>query len=272
MTIDDVQLGLRLTRQAGWNQTESDILRFLKLEPEGCFVAEHGGGAVGTTATCVFGSLAWIAMVLVDVDVRGKGIGTELLRYSLNYLDKRKVKTVRLDATSAGQPIYEKLGFTPEYQLARFEGIAPSGKRGALITKAAPAIYASIIEFDERMSGTNRGKMLSSLFEEFPDDIHVVRKEDKIEGFIMSRPGANAIQIGPCIATEDAGSVLLHDALAHCTAESVFIDIPVDNAKAVILAESNGLRIQRYFMRMYRGERIRDNIKAIWSSSGPEKG
>lgn len=272
MTIDDVQLGLRLTRQAGWNQTESDLLRFLKMEPEGCFVAELDGRSVGTTGTCVFDSTAWIAMVLVEVETRGKGIGTELLKHSLNYLDKRKVKTIRLDATSAGQPIYEKLGFMAEYQLSRFEGIAPSGKKGALVSKAAPDLYASIIEFDKLMTGTNRRKMLSSFFEEFPEDIRIVKHGDTIEGFILTRPGANAIQIGPCIATIDTGSVLLQDALSRCAGESVFIDIPVDNANAIKIAESSGLKIQRYFMRMYRGERIKDNIKAIWSSSGPEKG
>ncbi len=272
MAIDDVQLGLKLTRQAGWNQTESDLLRFLKMEPEGCFVAEFGGRSVGTTTTCVFDSIAWIAMVLVDVDFRGKGVGTELLKYSLNYLDKRKVRTVRLDATFAGQPIYEKLGFTAEYQLARIEGIAPSGKKGTLVSKAAPALYASIIEFDKLMTGTNRWKMLSRFFEEFPEEIRVIQHGDKIEGFVLTRPGANAIQIGPCIATADVGPVLLSDALGRCAAEPVFIDIPVDNADAMKIAESSGLKIQRYFMRMYRGERIKDNIKAIWSSSGPEKG
>ncbi len=272
MTIDDVQLGLKLTRQAGLNQTESDWLRFLKMESEGCFVAEFGGRSVGTTTTCILGHAAWIALVLVDLDARGKGVGTELLRYSLNYLDERNIQTVRLDATSAGQPIYEKLGFMPEYQLARFEGIAPSGKMGTLVSKATPTIYAGIIEFDRRITGTNRGKMLSRFFEEFPEDLRIIRDGDEIEGFILTRPGANAIQIGPCIAATDAGSVLLSNALSRYAAESVFIDIPVDNADAMKIAESSGLKIQRYFMRMYRGERIKDNVKAIWSSSGPEKG
>ena len=272
MTIDDVPLGLKLTRQAGWNQTESDLHRFLKLEPEGCFVAEFGGRSVGTTTTCILGHVAWVAMVLVDVDARSKGIGTELLKHSLNYLDKRNVKTVCLDATSAGQPIYEKLGFTPEYQLARFEGIAPSGKRGTLVSKVTPAMYASIIEFDKWMTGTNRGKILSGLFEDFPEDIRIIQHGDKIDGFILTRPGANAIQIGPCIATTDAGSVLLSDALSRRAGESVFIDVPVDNADAMKVAESSGLKIQRYFMRMYRGEYVEDNIQALWAGSGPEKG
>ncbi len=298
MTIEDVQLGLTLTRQAGWNQIESDWLRFMKLEPTGCFVAELNGSSVGTITTCLFGQVAWIAMLLVDASARGRGVGTAMLKHSLNYLEGRKVKTVRLDATSAGQPIYEKLGFVPEYQLARFacrdlasppaatrcvkshrgeseprrEGMAPSGRTGPVVTEAAPEIFAGIIEFDKRMTGTNRGKMLSRLFEEFPEDIHALWHGDKVEGFIITRPGANAIQIGPCVATTDAGSALLSDALNRCAAEPVFIDIPLDNAEAVRVAESGTLRIQRYFMRMYRGERVKDNIKALWAGSGPEKG
>jgi GNAT superfamily N-acetyltransferase len=272
MIINDIQLGMKLSRQAGWNQTEPDWLRFLKMEPDGCFVAELAGRSVGTTNTCVFDSTAWIAMVLVDVDFRGRGIGTKLLKYALDYLDERKVKTIRLDATSYGQPIYEKLGFVPEYRLARFEGKAPSGKKETVLMKATPAIYTSIIEFDKCMSGTNREKMLGSFFKEFPEDVYVIRHGDKIEGYVITRPGANAIQIGPCIATGDTGSILLSDALGRCAGEPVFIDVPVNNTDAVKIAESSGLKIQRNFIRMYRGEQIKDDIKAIWSSSGPEKG
>ncbi len=272
MTIDDVELGLKLTRQAGWNQTASDWRRFIKLEPEGCFAAELDGRPVGTTTTCVFGCAAWIAMVLVDVNFRGKGIGTELLKYSLNYLNERKVRTVRLDATSLGQPIYEKLGFVPEYRLARFEGTAPSGSSRPVVIKATAEMFAGIIELDGRMAGTNRGKLLSRLFEEYPEDIRVVLHGENIEGYIMTRPGGNAMQIGPCIATRDAGSALLSDALDRCAVKKVFIDIPIDNTEAVKVAESGGLGIQRYFMRMYRGERIKDDIKGLWASSGPEKG
>lgn len=278
MIIDDVQLGLRLTQQAGWNQTEADWLRFMNLEPEGCFVAELDGHSVGTITTCVFGRVAWIAMVLVDLNARGKGVGTRLLKYSLDYLKERKIKTIRLDATPAGQPIYEKLGFVPEYELARFEGIAlPAFSRESksgvqVVTKATPEIFASMIEFDKRMTGTNRGKMLIQLFKEYPENIRVLSHNNNIEGFVTMRPGANAIQIGPCIATANAGPALLADAFNRCAGELVFIDIPTDNADAVKITESSGLRIQRRFMRMCLGERVKDNIRALWASSGPEKG
>jgi hypothetical protein len=93
-----------------------------------------------------------------------------------------------------------------------------------------------------------------------------------VEGYVAARQGANALQAGPCIATTSTGSSLLSDALNRCAGKPVFVDIPLDNAQAVKIAESSGLKIQRCFTRMHLGERINDNVHAIWSSSGPEKG
>src|SRR5438270_10324239 len=98
MTAADVPLGLRLRGQAGWNQTEADWRRFLRLQPDGCFVAELDGAPAGTTAAFVFGPVAWVAMVLVDEAVRGRGVGTALMRHALALLDGRGVRSVRLDA------------------------------------------------------------------------------------------------------------------------------------------------------------------------------
>jgi len=272
MTVDDLQLGLRLSRQAGWNQTESDWLRFIALEPTGCFVAELNECAVGTATTCVFGPVAWIAMVLVDVNARRQGVGTQLLRHCIGYLQQRKVKTVRLDATPAGRPIYQNLGFEPEYELARFEGIVQRQRPELAVAKATPQIFAEIIEFDYRMTGTDRTKMLTRLFDEFQQEIRFLGQGDRIDGFATLRPGANAVQIGPCVATTSAGPLLLSDALNRCAGKAVFVDVPLLNVGAVEIAQSCGLTVQRRFTRMYRGQKISDNIKALWASSGPEKG
>ena len=272
MTINDLRLGLGLSRQAGWNQTESDWLRFMNMEPEGCFAAELDGHPAGTTTTCIFENVAWIAMVLVDKESRGHGVGKKLLKHALDYLDARKVKTVRLDATAAGRPIYEKLGFVPEYELVRFEGKTRPGKTAPVLTEAVPELFADMIDFDRRMTGTNRAKMLSLLFEEFPQNTRILPLHDKIDGFVTMRPGANAVQIGPCTANINAGPALLSDALDRCAGKAVFVDMPTGNIHAVKIAESRGLQIQRRFTRMCRGERINDDIKAIWAGSGPEKG
>jgi hypothetical protein len=133
-------------------------------------------------------------------------------------------------------------------------------------------MYAEMVEFDKRMTGRERVEMLSRLFEEFPQDTRIVRRGGEIEGFITMRPGANAVQIGPCTATPEAGPALLGDALSRCAGKPIFIDIPLDNTEAVDIAESNGLTVQRSFTRMSWGRKAVDNPEASWASSGAEKG
>src|SRR5205807_2729579 len=105
MTSADIPLGMRLKQQNGWNQLEADWQRLLALEPGGCFVAEVDGVGVGTAGACVFGPVAWIAMVLVDAERRKQGVGTALMEHALAYLNGRGVRSVRLDATPLGQPL-----------------------------------------------------------------------------------------------------------------------------------------------------------------------
>ncbi|MCL5278393.1 MAG: GNAT family N-acetyltransferase [Planctomycetes bacterium] len=274
MTIADIPLGLKLARQAGWNQIETDWRRFLTMQPDGCFVGELDGTAVATTAAFIFGPVAWIAMVLVDIDSRRKGVATTLLKHALEFLDGQGVKTVRLDATAAGQPVYEKLGFVPEYPLSRYVGTPkPSPKSAALMLP--PTIgrqLKAIAAFDCEMTATPREKMLARLFEESPDLTRVLYREGRVEGYVTGRRGANATLIGPCIATAHAGPVLLNEALSRCAGQPVFIDVPRDNAPAIEIVENSGLTVQRHFTRMCRGARIQDHVEAIWASSGPEKG
>src|SRR5437870_742019 len=105
MRASDVGLGLQLSGRAGWNQVAADWRRLLELQPDGCFVAEWDRRPVGTTMTCLFGPVAWVAMVLVEESLRGRGIGKALMHRALDYLDGRRVPTIRLDATPLGRPL-----------------------------------------------------------------------------------------------------------------------------------------------------------------------
>lgn len=272
MTVADLPRGLALSRQAGWNQTESDWQRFLDLEPDGCFVAELDGTPVGTTTTCISGPVAWIAMVLVDVNARRRGVGSALLRRALEFLDGRSVQTVRLDATAAGQRVYEKLGFVPEYPLARYEGVASCSGTQCNAVPMTEALLPGLIAFDHRCTGTRRTKLLERFSQEFPEAMRILCKGEEIEGFVCTRPGANATQVGPCVASPEVGAALLGAALGRCAGRRVFVDVPCDNAGAVEVVESAGLTVQRRFTRMYRGKPVSGHVHTLWASSGPEKG
>ena len=66
MLSGDITDGLALKERAGWNQVRADWSRTLALQPDGCFVAELDNRVVGTVATCRFGPVGWVAMMLVD--------------------------------------------------------------------------------------------------------------------------------------------------------------------------------------------------------------
>jgi len=273
MTIHDVPLGMRLKGLAHWNQTEADWRRFLALAGDGAFVAELDGSAVATTVAFRFDSIGWIAMVLVDPQVRRQGIATRLMEHALEYLEQQGVKTARLDATPAGRRVYQKLGFVAEYELARLEGAAAGGELREGVRPMRPADLPQVLAIDREVTGTNRRRLLEALIAEQPAAIRVFAAAGGVSGYLMFREGSRATQIGPAAALEpDAGLALVDDALGRCASGPVFIDIPTANSPAIQWAESRGLVPQRHFTRMRRGAAVEDRPLQLWASSGPEKG
>lgn len=279
MTIQDIPLGMRLKEQAGWNQTEADWRRFLALQPDGSFVAEEGGTALGTTSTFIFGSVAWVAMVLVDQASRGRGLGTALMKHALAFLDARQIATVKLDATALGRPLYEKLGFVVESSLVRFEGQLPASSAGGSRVEMMPPEYLEeLIDLDRQVTGADRRPLLTRLYQESPAAFRLARNDPadnlpaSATGFLATRLGSRAVQIGPCLAAAGLGERLLADAFGRHAGQQVFLDIPTANQAATALAQRQGLTEQRSFFRMCRGQARPEQSHLLWASSGPEKG
>ena len=67
-----------------------------------------------------------------------------------------------------------------------------------------------------------------------------------VSGYLLSRPGAKARQIGPCIADASSGPQLFPDAARRYSGEQVFIDVPAGNPAATDLAISFGLTVVAY--------------------------
>src|SRR5262249_14523858 len=264
----DFPLGMRLKEANGWNQTEADWQRYLELQPDGCFVAVLDGEPAGTTTTCVFGPVAWVAMVLVDANCRRRGVGRELMCHALEFLDRQDVSCVRLQATPLGQPLYEKLRFVPDYFLRRYEGILPSADGVADVVPLREEDTEGVLLLDRAVTSSDRRKLLRRLFDEFSESVRVVRRADGIEGFVATRPGARALQIGPCLAAATAGRRLLQHVQHQCGGRHAFIDIPTANEPAMAWAEEIGLVLQRPLLRMRRGRAVDERRSDLWASSG----
>ena len=76
------------------------------------------GRVVGTGGIVRYGQrLGWVAMILVDPESRGRGIGTAIMSELL--ARTTGLASVGLDATPLGRPVYERLGFRPQGELVR---------------------------------------------------------------------------------------------------------------------------------------------------------
>jgi GNAT superfamily N-acetyltransferase len=273
MTRDDLPLGQRLSRQAGWNQTEADWLRHLDLQPDGAFVAECEVGPVATVTTARYGPVAWVAMMLVDQAWRGRGIGRALLSHALEVLDDRGVATVRLDATPLGQPLYESLGFAAESSWMRYGGRPSAQVEPTATTQPLAADRMDdLAAFDRTITGIDRSRLLARLATENPGTARIFDPGGGLEGYAMTRPGSEASQVGPGLATPLAGPTLLSGALDCQAGRPVFVDIPSDHAESRALVEGRGLVVQRHLLRMCRGRAITERVEAIWAGAGPDFG
>ncbi len=233
MTSADIPAGMRLKEIAGWNQTAADWERFLRASPEGCFVAESEGRVAGTATTITYeGRFAWIGMVLVDPEFRGQGIGTRLLEKTIEYLDTRRVPSLKLDATPQGKPIYEKLGFVVEYEIERWLlKRAPGGEMPR--PAAARTDLGGILRLDREVFGADRSELLRSLHREAPAFTLEIRHGRDLLGYALGRGGSRADHLGPWMAREEASArALLEEFLRRSGRETVFVDCLRTNAFA----------------------------------------
>jgi GNAT superfamily N-acetyltransferase len=260
MSEQDIPAGMRLKEIAGWNQTANDWKCFLKASPAGCFVAEVDGTVRGTAATISYEHrFAWIGMVLVDPEFRGQGIGTRLLQKTIAYLDETKIPAIKLDATPQGRPIYEKLGFTPEYEIARLilkrpPKVLDTQAGGEAISVDSNQLQA-IVEADEEIFGANRRVLLCSLHQNAPDLTVAEWRNGNLQGYAFGRHGSFADQLGPWMAMDSqAAGRLLEAFLDRCSSETLVVDCLQSNQMSGEVVRAHGFSYSRPLTRMYRGK------------------
>ena len=274
MTQSDIPAGMRLKEISGWNQTSADWERFLEASPQGCFVAEVDRSVRGTATTITYEDrFAWIGMVLVDPEFRGHGIGTRLLDKTIEHLDASSVPIMKLDATPQGKHIYEKLGFTPEYEIERWmlrrKPVTSSPRQNS----PRPEL-ASVLTLDHEVFGANRSNLLRSLDREAPEFTLATFEGNGLAGYTFGRRGSRADHLGPWMArNETAAATLLDQFLKRSDRETVIVDCLKDSPFASTLLSARKFEFSRSFTRMFRGRNNHPGRPELLSAvMGPEFG
>jgi GNAT superfamily N-acetyltransferase len=276
MTENDLSSLIGLKNRLGWNQTESDLRRLLELNPRGSFTADYNGETVGTITTTVYGNgLAWIGMMLVDPNYRRRGIAARLMNRALDYLYETGVKTIKLDATPEGFPLYKSMGFIVEILIERWECFAGFNLKNNL-QELDGSLLPAIYELDKIAFGADRSSLIDSLIisSNSKSAVSLSSANNDLNGFALSRPGSNADYIGPIIAKDRKSAAdLLEGMLAQSSNKKVYVDFNTGfNLPPDYLIE-HGFVKQRDLLRMSLGKKSGAGTSGlVFAIAGPELG
>jgi hypothetical protein len=197
-------------------------------------------------------------MVLVDPEFRKQGIGTELLKKTIEHLDDTCIRTMKLDATPQGKPIYAKLGFAGEYEIERWILKRPPATSSTAHTSTHAPLSEmkreQILRLDKELFGADRTFLLRVLVKEAPELATAVWEGESLQGYAFGRRGLFADHLGPWMArTPVAAENLLRTFLATSSREALIVDCLKANSGAVELLRGFGFAPSRPLTRMFRG-------------------
>jgi GNAT superfamily N-acetyltransferase len=247
----DVPQALALSQAAGWNQTPDDWSLAIEMNPDGCFAMELDHTVVATTTSVRYRTdLAWIGMVLTHPDFRGRGYARELMQRALDHL--QDVRTVKLDATPMGAPLYRRLGFIDECTIERW--LRPA--------QVSPPVqvdpYDPLAALDKEAFGADRSALLQRLAKFEAASVRGV-------AFAMGREG----RFGPCVSrSKEAALALAQWYLARHPGQPVLWDLLPENN----LAQTLGFEFSRRLTRMARGPKLGTDDSLIYAGAGFEFG
>ena len=245
---------------------QEELLRYLKLQPNGWFAAVFDDTMVGIGGATVYGQFSYIGMIGVLPTFQRHGIGQAIMEYILTWLQKRGCPTALLDASPAGKPLYERLGFVTDdtvsvldYKPAQIPSLPPP---------APPAHYRDYVAamreedlpalaiFDQSRFGAARPAAIASYLADYRERAFVARDAaGKISGYLIAQDKT----LGPWVAEthDDAERLLVHALTLPFEGAVTSALVPTINRDAERLLLRYGFHPQRTLTHMRLGDPIR---------------
>jgi predicted N-acetyltransferase YhbS len=201
MTERDIEAAHRLSVAVRWPHRTQDWRLVHRLGAG--FIAEAADSVIGTILCWAHGpEFASLGMVIVDPAWQGRGVGKKLMQMVIAELGKR---SILLNATVAGTPLYASLGFTAtgiihQHQGTVFQPRLMALEPGERIRPLGSRDGAGLAALAARGAGMPRGTVLAALLEEA--ECVVIDRYDDIIGCAMLRRFGHGYAIGPVVAPD----------------------------------------------------------------------
>ena len=266
---------IRLSTEAGWNQTVDDW-RVMLRDGQGWGRFTQAGQLVATTLLLPYAQrLAWLAMVLVAERHRHQGVASALMKEALQRSDELGF-TAGLDATPDGRRVYRTHGFKDLFGLQRFQCARPRPRPvevgGVSLRELGSIDVKRVISLDAEVFGAVRPEIMSYLQNAEPRRAVVAKSTGRLVGFALARAGRRALHLGPVTANRaEIAQALVSRALAGFKG-TIMMDVPDHQDRFQAWLTSAGFVPVRPFTRMLRGADELGDPKRAFAVAGPELG
>jgi ribosomal protein S18 acetylase RimI-like enzyme len=230
-TSDDLAQLAALRVEQEWYASEA-LLRAIRIWEHGQhFVlraAALGMGAaldpmtiVAATSAIVAGPVAVIGNVITRPGLRGRGLGRAVMSATLAWLRESGARSVMLDATGAGQLLYQKLGFVARERswiayaaLTSLDLTALQARAGAIPAQLRASDDLPVIAaLDQAAFGGDRLELLRLVASASGHWLYTAGGAGEPDGYLLVRalePPRMGVRLGPWVAkTAEAGAALL---------------------------------------------------------------
>jgi predicted N-acetyltransferase YhbS len=265
MTPADLPAAHALSREAQWPHRLKD-LDFLLAVGFG-LVAERDGAIVGTIMAWPYGEdTACLGMVIVDAACRGGGVGRKLMDAALARLDGR---TVQLNATDVGLPLYKNLGFRSVGGIHQHQGTLSSApivalRDGERVRPMGKGDAAAIAELDRKASGLARADLLARLLKTARGV--VLDRGGEAVGFAIFRRFGMGYAIGPAVAPDSQGAkALISHWLGSNAGMFSRLDVPYESGLSAWLAELGLPEVGRVTTMVRGPDLVRDSSTSTFA-------
>jgi GNAT superfamily N-acetyltransferase len=258
LTLDDLDTAdaIMIPAYGVPRSRKHDLRRYLALQPDGWLLALLDGQPAGMGGAIDYGPFAYIGLMAVLPALQRHGIALAIMERLLTWIAARGCPAALLDASPAGERLYEKLGFVDDDTVIQYiqDDCAAHPRPSKRVGPLTEADLAALEAFDTPIFGASRAAVFAALRAEHPKRAFVARDEaGALEGYLFAQPQT----IGPWAARGPAAAeALLAAALALDFEEAPRVLTPGANTHAAGLLLRYGFSPQRALRHMRLGSAV----------------
>jgi GNAT superfamily N-acetyltransferase len=167
MTPTDADAAVALASAQGWRNRQRFYELVFRVRTARPLVGVIGGRIMATGIATASGPVGWLGAIVVDATVRRRGHGRAMTEELMRLLRAEGCTTLSLEATDAGRPMYEQMGFRVVTHYHQIEAghldEAPGPPAGARVRSLVPADLPALFALDREATAEDRSAALAVL-------------------------------------------------------------------------------------------------------------